>query len=266
MYAIPRIEVEGLSVVTNTTPDDDDPRRREARGDAGDRAHGRPLRRGDRHGSRRGAAEELHRQGRLPVPDRVGCDVRLGRLRGRARPRAALGRLRRAAGRAAASPRRGRHGRAGDRDQLVHRDHEPAGRGGVRRGRDHRRRRRDRAHRLVLARPGSRDDLRDDRGRAARVADREDHGRQGRHRRRAQRHGHVRLQVDPDRRHGRQRRRRRGGRAARRSSSATTWRRAPPTSSSTRRWAGSTSPERRSLRSRGRSSPSERPPTAGSTS
>ena len=106
-----------------------------------------------------------------------------------------------------------RHARAGDRDQLVHRDHEPAGRGGVRRGRDHRRRRRDRAHGLVLARPGARDDLRDDRGRATRVADREDHGRQGRHGRRAQRARHVRVEVDADRRHGRQGRSRRGGRA-----------------------------------------------------
>ena len=78
--------------------------------------------------------------------------------------------------------------------------------------------------------------------------------------------GHVRVEVDADRRHGRAAAPPTRSSSARRGSSATTWRRAPPTSSSTRAWAGSTSSERRSPRSRGRSSPSERPPTAGSTS
>ena len=109
--------------------------------------------------------------------------LRLRRLRGRARPRAALGRLRRAARGAAAPPRGGRPEAARDRDQHLRRDHERDRRDGVRRGRDHGRRRRDPPHRLVLARPGPRDDLRDDRRRAARAAAREDHGRQGRHRR-----------------------------------------------------------------------------------
>ena len=45
-------------------------------------------------------------------------------------------------------------------------------------------RRRDRPHRLVLARPGTRDDVRDDRRRAARAPAREGHGAQGRHGRR----------------------------------------------------------------------------------
>ena len=38
VYAIPKIEAEFTSVVTNTTPDRAIPRRRPARGDAGDRA------------------------------------------------------------------------------------------------------------------------------------------------------------------------------------------------------------------------------------
>ena len=56
----------GRSVVTNTTPIDDVPRRRPAGGDAGDRAHDRPLRRRDRHGSGRGAAQELHPKDAFP--------------------------------------------------------------------------------------------------------------------------------------------------------------------------------------------------------
>ena len=62
----------------------------------------------------------------------------------------------------------------------------PVARGGVRRGRDHRRRRRHRPHRLLLARAGPRDDVRDDRERAARPSDRADRRGQGRHRRVAQ--------------------------------------------------------------------------------
>ena len=106
MYAIPSIEVEGVSVVTNTAPLDDGSRRRKAGGVAGDRAHGGSLRGRDRHGSGRGPAQELHPEGRLSLQDRFRGDVRLGRLRGRARARAARRRLRRAAGRAAAPPRR----------------------------------------------------------------------------------------------------------------------------------------------------------------
>ena len=72
---------------------------------------------------------------------------------------------------------------------------------------------------LVLARPGPRDDVRDDRRRAARAAGREGDRPQGRHGR--DRHGHrdVRVEVDADRRGGREarrRRRRRAGEAARR--------------------------------------------------
>ena len=86
--------------------DDDLPRRGATRGGAGDRAHDRPLRGGDRDGPGGGAAQELHPEGCVPVPDRLGSDVRLGRLRGGARPRAALRRVRRAA-RGAGSPPRG---------------------------------------------------------------------------------------------------------------------------------------------------------------
>ena len=99
----------------------------------------------------------------VPAHDRHRRRVRLGRLRGRARPGAALGRLRRAPRRAEAAPRRGRDEAARDRPLLLRRDHQPARRGRARRGRDHAGRRRDRPHRLVLARPGARDDLRDDR-------------------------------------------------------------------------------------------------------
>ena len=52
VYAIPRIEVETRSVVTNTDAHDVGPRRRSARGLAGDRARARPLRRRGRARSR----------------------------------------------------------------------------------------------------------------------------------------------------------------------------------------------------------------------
>ena len=137
VYAIPRIEVEGVSVVTNTTPM------------TTFRGAGRPeaaqaiervldvYRGRDRHGSGGRETQELHPEGRVPLPDRVGCDLRLRGLRRRARSRTASGRLRRAARRAAPSSRRGRGQAAGSRRQLVHGGHESPRRGGVRRGRDH---------------------------------------------------------------------------------------------------------------------------------
>ena len=105
VYAIPRIEFEGRSVVTNTTPI------------SAFRGAGRPEatqaieRAIDTFAAELGLdPAEVRRRNFIPkdafpyttVDPR---DLRLGRLRGRARPRAALGRLRRAARRAAASPR-----------------------------------------------------------------------------------------------------------------------------------------------------------------
>ena len=174
------------------------PRRRPARGDPGDRARDRPLRRRDRHGPGRGAAQELHRQGRVPVHDRHRRDVRLGRLRGRARPRAALGRLRRAARRAEAAPRRGRRrSSSGSASPRTSRSRTRSARREFGEVEITAGRRRDRPHRLVLARPGPRDDLRDDRRRAARAAAREDHRRtRATPTRSRQRHRHVRVEVD----------------------------------------------------------------------
>ena len=91
------------------------PRRGPARGHAGDRARDRHVRRRARDGPGRGPAEELHPEGRVPAHDRDPRGLRLGRLRGRARPRASLGRLRRAARRAAAPARAGRREAARDR-------------------------------------------------------------------------------------------------------------------------------------------------------
>ena len=126
--------------------DDRLPRRRPTRGDTDDRACARRLRLRDRHGSGGGAPRELHRR-RVPAQDRLGGDVRLGRLRGRARPGAAGGGLRRAPRRADAAPR-GRRGEAArDRRQLLRRGDERDRRDRVRRRRDHAGRRRDRPHR-----------------------------------------------------------------------------------------------------------------------
>ena len=196
------------------------PRRRPARGDAGDRARDRHVRRRARAGPGRGQAAELHLEGRVPAHHRHPCGLRLGRLRGRARPRAPLGRLRRAARRAAAPPR----ARAAPKQlgiglscyvEITNGVAETEfGEVEITRGR-----RRDRPHRLVLARPGPRDDVRDDRRRAARAAAREGDRPQGRHRRDRQGHRHLRVEVDADRRRGREargRRRRRAGEAARR--------------------------------------------------
>ena len=55
--------------------DDDVPRRWKTRGGTGDRADDGSLRRRDRHGSGRGAAQELHPQGRVPAPDALRRDV-----------------------------------------------------------------------------------------------------------------------------------------------------------------------------------------------
>ena len=102
VYAFPTIETSSRAYVTNTTPI------------AAFRGAGRPeatqvveramdvARRRAAARSRRDPAQELHPEGRVPVHDRLARALRLRRLRGRARPRAALGRLRRAARAAAA--------------------------------------------------------------------------------------------------------------------------------------------------------------------
>ena len=82
-------------------PDRRVPRRGPSGGDAGDRAGDGRARRRAAARSRRAPAQELHPEGRVPAHDRVPRPIRLRRLRGRARPRAALGRLRRPARRAA---------------------------------------------------------------------------------------------------------------------------------------------------------------------
>ena len=163
------------------------PRRGPAGGDAGDRAGDGSLRRRDRARSRRGSAPESLRLRRLPPDDGLGRPLRLRRLRGRARPRARDGRVRGAAGRAAAPPRGGRHDRAGNRRQRVRRDHERPRGARVRCRRDHAGGRGRPPHGLVLPRPGARDDLRDDRRGPARPARRGGACRQGRHRRGARR-------------------------------------------------------------------------------
>ena len=137
VYDIPRIEVEGTTVVTNTTQI------------AAFRGAGRPEaiqaieRAIDLFAAEIGMdPAEVRRMnyiGEFPHTDRLRRELRLGRLRRRARPRAALGRLRRAARRAEAAPRREGDEAARHRPLLVRRDHEPARRGRARRGRDHRR-------------------------------------------------------------------------------------------------------------------------------
>ena len=244
VYAIPKVETRTVRR-DQYDADDLDPGRRPTGGDAGDRAGDRPLRGGGRPRPGRDPAQELHRRGRLPVPDRRGRDVRLRRLRGGARPCAALRGLRGAAGRAAASPQR----RPGTLELGIGislrtpRSRTPLGEErSTARSRSPPTAAQSCAPGLVLARPGTRDDLRDDRGRAPRSYDVEDRGRPGRHRRRAEGHRHVRIEVDADRRHGRQGRgRRRGGRAREGARRQITWRRASQTSSSTTAWDGSTS-------------------------
>ena len=158
VYAIPKIEVDAVSVVTNTTPIDPVPRRGPARGGAGDRARDRPVRGRGRARPGRGAAAELHPEGRVPVHDGDRRDLRLAattRARSTSLLRAAGYDELRAEQRGAA--REGDADAARDRARAYVEITNPRRRGGVRRGRDHRGRRRDRAHRLVLARPGPRD-------------------------------------------------------------------------------------------------------------
>ena len=112
VYAIPRIEFEGASVVTNTTPITAF-RGAGRPGGAARRSSGRSTCSRPRSASTRprcaGGTSSRRTRSRTRPPRR---DLRLRRLRGRARPRARRGRLRRAARRA------GEAARAGDREQI----------------------------------------------------------------------------------------------------------------------------------------------------
>ena len=85
--------------------DDRLPRRRPARGGAGDRARDRCLRHGDRPRPRGRAPEELRAVGRVPVRDHDRSHLRLRRLRALARPGARGCGIRRAARRAGPAAR-----------------------------------------------------------------------------------------------------------------------------------------------------------------
>ena len=246
--------------------DDLDPGRRPTGGDAGYRARDRSLRGRGRARPGRGPPHELRRQGCLPLRDADRRDVRLGRLRGGARASAPLGRLRGAPGGATASARRGLGGRARDRARRLRRDLEPRRRGGVRRGRDHRGRRRHPAHGLSLPRPGARDDIRDDRGGATRAPGGAGRRPPGGHGRRAEGHRHLRLQVDADRRRRRASGRRRGRRAGDLARGRLPRGERRGRRAGRRRPAASTSPTRLDPRSRGPSWRRRRRPTGGSAS
>ena len=120
----------------------------------------------------------------FPFTTASGARLRLAattsaRSTSRSRPRATTA-LREEQARRRAS---GRPARARDRRQRVRRDHERARRARARRRRDHPGRRGGAPHRLLLARAGPRDDVRDDRRRPARPARRVGARDQGRHRR-----------------------------------------------------------------------------------
>ena len=168
VYAIPKIEVQANAVVTNTTPVG--PFRGAGRPEA-TQAIERAV---DLFAAEIGVdPAEVRRRNFIspdafPFTDRLGRHLRLGDYEG------ALDLALAAAGydglREEQQRRRARRRRppARDRPQHVRRDHERVPRGGVRRRRDHPRRRGDPAHGLVLARTGARDDVRDDRRRQAR--------------------------------------------------------------------------------------------------
>ncbi len=99
VYAIPKVECNTNSVVTNTTPLAAY-RGAAARSRGSDRAGHGPVRRGDRHRRRRRATAQPRAEVRRAVRHDGGNVVRQRRLRDRARSRARFGRLRRAARRA----------------------------------------------------------------------------------------------------------------------------------------------------------------------
>ena len=173
---------------------------RASRGGGRDRAHGRPVRGRDRDRPGRGAAPQ--RDPDLPrgTHHRGRHRVRRRRLRPFARPRARGRRLRRAACRAGRAPGGGRPGPARDRHRYLRRDHVRRRRFGVRRGRAPARRQPARPHGHDAVRPGSRDDVGDDRLRSHRRADRADHRAARRHRRDPQRRADGRFAFGAARR------------------------------------------------------------------
>ena len=69
VYALDRVDVEIVAVVTNTTPIGAFRRRGPSGGDGRDRTHGRPFRGGDRCRLGGGAPPQLHPARRVPVLD-----------------------------------------------------------------------------------------------------------------------------------------------------------------------------------------------------
>ena len=215
VYRIPKIEIEVTAVVTNTTPTG--PVRGAGRPEA-TQALERAMDMfaadlSTRPG--RGAPQELHPQGRVPVPDRVRRPLRHRRLRARARPRAREAGLRRSCApsrpptRRTAAPHRARHRDLSVYVEITNGITETEF-GAVEITGDGEAVLQDR---LAVSGAGSRDDVRDDRLRAAR----ESRSRRSRCCKGdtdvvAARNRHVRLEVDPDRR----RRRRTGVRGGRR--------------------------------------------------
>ncbi len=175
VYRIPKIEANIRAVVDQHHADRPGARRGPTRGHPDARARDGPARGRAVARSRRDQAAQLHPQRRLPVHDRLWRALRHRRLRRGPGAGARERRLRRSAPRAGRpAPERLGHP-ARDRPQRVRRGDQRHLRAGVRRGRDHPSRRGDRPHRLAVAGPGPRDDLRADRGRTARPADREGH-------------------------------------------------------------------------------------------
>ena len=177
VYAIPQDRDRGQLGRDEHHPDRPGARRRPTRGHPDARACDRHARRRARAGSGRGAPAELHpattpsRTRPPPAPTTTSATT-VARSTSRSSS-AGYDELRREQ----ASRRRenGSPHQLGIGLSALRRDHQRDLRERVRRGRDHRRRRGDRAHRLVLAGPGPRDDVRADRRRAARAPDREDH-------------------------------------------------------------------------------------------
>ena len=166
----------------------------------------------DRDGPGRVPPPQLHRQGRLPLPDARGADVRHRQLRGDARRGAQARRLCRlpgAQGRVRAARQAARH-----RPVLLHRGlrHRPFGGGGLagrrrrpvgeRQGPLHPHRQGAGVHRLAQPRPGPRDDLRAGGRREAGRRLRGHRRHPWRHRQDPGRHGHLRLALAGGRRRG----------------------------------------------------------------
>ena len=238
------------------------PRRRPARGDPGDRVRDRPVRRRDRHGSRRGPPPELRR--RVPAQTAVRRELRLGRLR----PARSTSRCGPPATRSCAPSRSGAATRR-RRSSSVSAS-PPTSRSRTRSARASWARSRCTGGGEAIVRTGS---FSHGQGHetsfAMVVADRlglpleKVTVHKGDTDEVAVRHGHVRLEVAADRRHGLVPQPRRPSSSRRSRSSPTTWRRTRRTSSSTRGSAASTSPAPPTRRCHGRSWRRARRATAG---